>query len=291
MTSASLPNCFRCGKQPCECRQQILPGVDLSLDAYVADAVKLLRQMQPIDQPYYGCFSGGKDSCVIKELGRLAEVNVTWHYNVTTIDPPELVRFIRKEHADVVWHRPECNFFTYAIRYKKGFPTRRMRWCCEKFKEQRSPKGSRLILGVRAEESPRRAANWREVTWHHQTGEYAVCPIVKWTKEHVWAFIGGVGLPYCSLYDEGFDRLGCIGCPIARTANRLKEFVRWPGYERKWKQLFRDTWDMRTGKPQRNGKQWFGDRFFANWEAMWEWWLSDEPLPTDKCQGLVELFS
>ncbi len=28
-------------------------------------AIELLRMYQPKDQPYYGCFSGGKDSCVI----------------------------------------------------------------------------------------------------------------------------------------------------------------------------------------------------------------------------------
>jgi hypothetical protein len=217
-----------------------LTGIDLSQQAYIDDAIKFLRVCQPKDRPYYGCFSGGKDSCVIKELANRGGVNVVWHYNVTTIDPPELVHFIRREHPDVIFDRPECNFFTYAIRHKKGFPTRRMRWCCEHFKERKSTRGSFLILGVRAAESPRRAKAWSAVTHHDKTG--------------------------------------------------VAEFARWPGFERKWKQLFRDTWAMRVGRLQRNGEIWFGERYFKNWEEMWEWWLSDEPLPKDKCQGLIELF-
>ena len=56
-----------------------------ALPALVERACALLRLHQP-EGDYYGAFSGGKDSCVIKELARLAGVRVTWHYNVTTID-------------------------------------------------------------------------------------------------------------------------------------------------------------------------------------------------------------
>lgn len=265
---------------------QTLPGIDLSLDVYIADAIEHLRICQPKDKPYYGCFSGGKDSCVIKELVRRAGVNCVWHYNVTTIDPPELVHFIRKEHPDVVFERPECNFFTYAIRHKKVFPTRRMRWCCEVFKERQSPDGSNLILGVRAAESPRRKARWKPISFNVRRSLVYVCPIVFWSDSMVWNFIRRENIPYCSLYDEGYSRLGCIGCPMSGKKGRLRDFARWPGFERKWKKLFQDTWNMRTGTEQRDGRIWFGDRYFTCWEEMYEWWLNDEPLPDEEeCQA------
>jgi phosphoadenosine phosphosulfate reductase len=272
--------------------QQTLPGIDLSLDAMVADAVKRLRQAQPRDgQPYYGCFSGGKDSCVIKELARLAGVNVVWHYNVTTIDPPELVRFIREKHSDVLWHRPSRGFFASLI--AKGFPTRRNRWCCERLKENASPRGVRLLLGIRAEESPRRAKTWGVMTYHTKTQEYAICPICNWAEENVWAFINLHKLPYCSLYNEGWKRLGCIGCVMGTKANRSRDFARWPGYERCYRRAFRLLWERRHGDIAKNGLPWTGERYFQNWEELWQWWLNDEPLPTEKheCQGLIELFS
>src|SRR4030042_1502264 len=196
-------------------------------------SVDLLRSYQPKDHPYYGGFSGGKDSCVIKELAKRAGVNVVWHYNVTTIDPPELTRFIKRHHADVVWERPEENFFACAE--NRGFPTRIVRWCCEEFKESRSPIGSTLIMGVRWAESARRRKAWREVTMHIKTHQVAISPILYWSDEHVWQYIRDNSLPYCSLYDEGFKRLGCIGCPMARAKGRQREFVRWPHFERRWK--------------------------------------------------------
>ena len=112
-----------------------LPGVDLSLDAYIDDAIRLLQASDPTRDdpeafPLYGCFSGGKDSVVIKELVRLSGVPCDWNYNVTTIDPPELTRFIRAEHPDVNWLRPKKPFFARA-KEKKVFPTRVCRWCCQ----------------------------------------------------------------------------------------------------------------------------------------------------------------
>jgi phosphoadenosine phosphosulfate reductase len=254
----------------------------------VEDAIALLRQHQPAGG-YYGCFSGGKDSCVIKELVRLAGVDVTWHYNVTTIDPPELVRFIRAQHPDVVWERPlHGGFFQYMDRIGM-FPMRRRRWCCSVYKESRNPPGAVLILGVRAAESARRAKMWKTVSWHNGVNAWCVAPILHWPDAEVWTFIRGRGLAYCSLYDEGFSRLGCIGCPMARKEGRLKEFERWPGFERAWKRAFQRLWEKRTGKGQRRGEPWFGDVFFDNWQQMWEWWLSNDPLPGRKDDRL-ELF-
>jgi phosphoadenosine phosphosulfate reductase len=263
-------------------RQTCLAGCGMTFDELIADGIALLREHEP-DTEYYGCFSGGKDSVVIKELARQAGVRVLWHYNVTTIDPPELVRFIRQEHPDVVWDKPRANFFT--MMEKRGFPTRRQRWCCEEYKEQKPPKGSEMIVGIRAEESPRRAARWKDVTFHTRSKAWVVAPILRWDTEHVWRFIREQGLPYCRLYDEGFHRLGCIGCPMAREKGKRKEFDRWPRYEKLWRRAFQRIWERRVGTTQRDGRERMGSARWDNWEAMWEWWLTDEPLPKDdECQ-------
>lgn len=255
----------------------------------VERAINLLRMYQPKDRPYYGCFSGGKDSCVIKEIARLGEINVVWHYNVTTIDPPELVRFIKREHGDVEWGIPPENFFKVALR--TGFPTRRARWCCEVFKESRSPEGSVLVMGVRAAESVRRRKAWGEVTAHTKTGQYAIAPIFNWSDSEVWQFIKGRNLPYCELYDQGFKRLGCVGCPM--DSRKKQHLARWPHFDRRWRQLFRDLWEKRSGSTLRDGREWFGDRHFASADEMYDWWKSNESLPKadDECQGLLEFYS
>ena len=56
-------------------------------------------------------------------------------------------------------------------------------------------------------------------------------PIIDWTTPEVWEFIKEYEVPYCSLYDEGFDRLGCIGCPMGTVKHREYEFERWPKYK------------------------------------------------------------
>ena len=111
-----------------------LPGLDFAAD--LVESIECLRANAPADgRPYYGCFSGGKDSVALKHVARMAGVAVDWHYNVTTIDPPELVRFIQRAHPDVKWLRsPHGPFFRRAAEVK-GFPTRRTRWCCAEYKE------------------------------------------------------------------------------------------------------------------------------------------------------------
>lgn len=260
-------------------RQQVLLPSE-ALPALIERSIALLREHEPLGVGYYGAFSGGKDSCVIKELAQLAGVKVTWHYNQTTIDPPELVRFLREHHPDVVWERPKHGNFFHRME-QKGFPTRVQRWCCEEYKESVPPRGAVMILGVRAAESPRRKTIWKPVTFHTRTRAWCVAPIVDWSDDDVWEFIHSRSLPYCSLYDEGFHRLGCIGCPMARAAGKRREFDRWPRFEALWQRAFQRIWEKRTapGYLQRDGRKWFGQVYFRDWREMWDWWLSNDSLP------------
>jgi phosphoadenosine phosphosulfate reductase len=238
-------------------------------------AVELLQENEP-PQGYFGCFSGGKDSVVIKELARLAGVKVEWHYHKTTFDAPEIIKYLKEHHQDVIFDRPKHgNFFNRML--DMGFPTRRNKWCCKEYKEGKFPPGAVVLMGIRSEESPMRGNRWGVKSFHWRTGNVVICPIYNWASDEVWRFIKETGVPYCSLYDEGRSRLGCIGCPSAR-AGRIEQFKRWPQFERKWKRSFRLIWEKRTGTMPR-GKPWFGDVYFDNWQEMWDWWLYDRPLP------------
>ena len=71
-----------------------------------------------------------------------------------------------------------------------------------------------------------------EMFYHCQTYYKKVLnPIVDWTTDEVWEFIKEYKVRYCCLYDEGFERLGCIGCPMATVAERKREFERYPKYK------------------------------------------------------------
>ena len=64
----------------------------------------------------------------------------------------------------------------------------------------------------------------------YRTRKTLLNPIIDWKDEDVWDFIHDRNLPYCSLYDEGFTRLGCIGCPLQGGKGMERDFERWPKY-------------------------------------------------------------
>ena len=127
----------------------------------VARSIERLRAFEP-PEGYYLAFSGGKDSVVLKALADMAGVKYDAHYNATTVDPPELVRFIKEKHADVAFELPKKTMRQLIIE-KQSPPTRLQRYCCEKLKETNG-KGRITLTGVRWEESAGRRENQGLVT-------------------------------------------------------------------------------------------------------------------------------
>jgi phosphoadenosine phosphosulfate reductase len=117
-------------------------------------AIDRIRQFEP-PEGYYVAFSGGKDSCVVKDLVKRSGVKADYHYNLTTVDPPELVCFIREHHKDVEVHKPKKSMWQ-LIEAKKLPPLRHMRYCCAILKEG-GGKGRLVLTGVRWAESVRRS--------------------------------------------------------------------------------------------------------------------------------------
>lgn len=90
-----------------------------------------------------------------------------------------------------------------------------------------------------------------------------VNPIIDWTDDEVWEFIEEYGVRYCELYDEGFRRLGCIGCPLAGRKAMLRDFERWP----KYKALYVQAFD-RMLKKKKNETKW------QTGQDVFDWWIS-----------------
>lgn len=273
----------------------------------VEKAIKRLQLYEP-PEGYYLCFSGGKDSVVIKALADMAGVKYDAQYSISSVDPPELVRFIKDKHPDVIFERPrdkDGNPVTMWTLIAKNTmpPTRIVRYCCEDLKEH-GGKGRLKVTGVRWDESTRRKKAHSEVTFtdkktrHLLEKEFGgedyvvnpnggavlrldnrenarivemcyknhttlINPIIDWTTAEVWEFIREYNVPYCSLYDEGFKRLGCIGCPM--SGNRLSDFERWP----KYKELYLLAFGKMIENRKRRGK-------FEEWETpneWFKWWI------------------
>ena len=143
-------------------------------------------------------------------------------------------------------------------------PTRLVRYCCQVLKE-RGGDGRVVLTGIRSTESMSRKRR-RQVEPCDRKGKTLVHPILHWTDSEVWGFIRSEGLLVCSLYDRGFRRIGCVGCPM--SYNKRRELEAYPKIkaaylhafgrmlkERKRRGLITDKWDTP--------------------EDVMEWWLSD----------------
>ena len=125
-------------------------------------AIQILKTFEPLDEPYWLCYSGGKDSDVISILAKLAGVKHERHYNLTTVDSPVTVQYI-KSQPDVIidkarWPDGRHKTMSNLIEHNGVMPTRLMRFCCSHLKEA-AGKGHLKITGVRAAESVNRAKN------------------------------------------------------------------------------------------------------------------------------------
>lgn len=217
------------------------------------------------EEGYYLAFSGGKDSIVIKELANMAKVKYDAHYSVTTIDPPELIYFMRKHYPDVVWDRPDEPFLTRMI--KKGFPQRQRRWCCAEYKE-RGGSGRLVITGIRKAESNKRAGRQMVESCYKDDTKQYLNIIINWKDEDVWEFIRNRKLSYCRLYDEGFKRIGCVFCPMA-SKQRLIEVERYPGFVKAFIWAFEELYKRKKEAGKTSVDRW------KNGKEMFEWWINE----------------
>lgn len=255
-------------------------------------AIERLKSFEPADG-YYVAFSGGKDSQCVYHLCKLAGVKFDAHYAITSVDPPELVRFIRRQYPDVIWERQHDKdgkpiTMWNLIASHTLPPTRKVRYCCAHLKEP-GGEGRVVVTGVRWAESVNRKLthgvvgfrgkpvstqkianevgadyklnkhgdvilnddndeNRRMVEQCYRTRKTMVNPIVDWTDEDVWWFLNKYNIPHCELYDQGFTRLGCIGCPLSGSANMIRDFERWPKYKELYIRAFQRMIDNHPGQ-------------------------------------------
>lgn len=149
----------------------MLGQTKITTDGEICDKVELaIKRLKAFCPPegYYLAFSGGKDSQCVYHLAKMAGVKFDAHYCVTSVDPPELVQFIKTHYPDVkreIQHDRNGDPVTMwnLIPRKLMPPTRTARYCCEELKES-SGKGRFTVTGVRGGESANRKRNQGVIT-------------------------------------------------------------------------------------------------------------------------------
>ena len=255
-----------------------MPLIEYTFDGKrdkVQVAIERLRTFEPVEG-YWLAFSGGKDSVTLKALADMAGVKYTAHYNRTTVDPPELERFIKEAHPDVEWTRPEKSMFQLILTQKYWPPMRQQRWCCELLKEANGT--GIVVTGVRWAESARRAQRKMIEPCYRDKARTFLMPIIDWSNYDVWEFIRGYNVPYCSLYDEGFERLGCILCPMSGPVCAQRDIARWPKFANAYIRTFDKLIDVRAGM----GKE----TSFKTGQELFDWWVTRRE-PKNKAQMVL----
>lgn len=273
-------------------------------------AIEALKAFEPKTEPYYLCYSGGKDSDCIRILAQLAGVKHEIHHDHTTVDAPVTVRYVRSI-PNVIIHYHEKTMWRLIV--EKGMPpTRLVRYCCAELKE-RGGKGRVKVTGVRKAENIRRAKNgglvkiigkpvstekaaWefdaeyeknefgsvilntnnaqsRRLVEHcYRTTSTMVNPIIDWTDDDVWDFLHHYGCDSNPLYHEGCKRIGCIGCPLSGSKQMKADFIRYP----KYKEAYIRAFDKMLVAREERG---LSKKDYVGWdtgENVMRWWLGED---------------
>lgn len=262
-------------------------------------------------QPLVITYSGGKDSDVLLHLAQKSGIPFEVLYSLTTADAPETVYHVRDTFKRLEENGVKCSIdyhdkpdgtrtTMWNLIPEKGVPTRIQRFCCAVLKEG----GGRdrfIATGVRWDESTARKKNRgalevvaskkenslilsndndedRQLFESCQLkGKRVVNPIVDWKDADIWDYVRSENIQLNPLYQCGFNRVGCIGCPMAATKGRQFEFARFPAYQA----MYIAAFDRMLKERKRRGKETYS---WENGVDVFHWWMEDGVLP-----GQIEL--
>lgn len=272
-------------------------------------SIERLREGAMMSEHYYQkplliCYSGGKDSEIIVDLALKSGIDFEVQHSHTTADAPETVYHIRKRFKELEEKGIKCtiNMPYYKgqrtsmwelIPQKKMPPTRLIRYCCSVLKET-AGRNRCIVTGVRRTESAKRKSSGLIETRHRDItkriilnndndekrqivercqmqSKIAFNIIVDWDDDAVKDYIDSEHIDCNPLYQCGFNRVGCIGCPIANKKRQL-EFARYPRY----RDLYIRAFDKMVEIRKSEGK---GSYSWNNGVDVFHWWMQDGVLP------------
>ena len=174
-------------------------------------------------------------------------------------------------------------------------PTRLVRYCCAALKET-SGRGRWIATGVRWAESQKRKSRGVMEALHRDKskrlilmndndesrmmvekfqlkGTRTVNPIIDWQAADIWDYCTAEKISINPLYECGWKRVGCIGCPMAGK-HRYAQFKRYP----KIKDAYIRAFDRMLAKRKMLGKM-EGIKWGSTGMDVFHWWMEDGVLP------------
>lgn len=257
--------------------------------------------------PLVCTYSGGKDSDVMLELFKRSGAPFEVHHSLTTADAPQTIYHIRDVFRELELQGIKCTMDKHVrpdgsrvtmwnlIPKKLMPPTQISRYCCRELKES-GTRNRMIATGVRWDESIKRrhrgefeaimpkqkdkavvSLEKMLLTDNDETrrllercqlkAKTVVNPIIDWTHRDIWEFINQECISTNPLYQCGYSRIGCIGCPMAGK-RRWRDFAVFPTYQRAYIRAFGKMLEAikAAGRPTR-------------WKSGYDvflWWMRDD---------------
>ena len=223
-------------------------------------AVRTIKQHMH-DRPTVNVsFSGGKDSTATLALARRAGVTEAFFID-TGLEFPETVDFVKAQGIEVI----DSGGDFWASVSKAGPPGKDNRWCCKSLKlhplkRYLAKTGPCVtVQGNRWYESWNRAGLEETSQNPNNPLQLNISPIRNWRAIEVFFYLWWRKIAFNSLYEEGFERLGCYLCPAMLEAEGELIKKTHPDYEARW-QNFLAAWAAQKGLPEE----------YATW-GLWRW--------------------
>lgn len=274
--------------------------MDLEKKAFERLRLGAETSKQYYNKPLIICYSGGKDSDVLLQLAINSGIEFEVLHNHTTVDAPETVYHIRNKFKALEQKGIKCTI-EYPMYKKKPVtmwslipqigmpPWRTMRYCCSVLKERGGRKRA-ISTGVRWAESRARSKRGIYEDFHsniekkivlnndnddkrrliercEKQAKTIVNPIIDWMDKDIWDYISDCKVCTNPLYECGYSRVGCIGCPMAGK-KRYEHFRRYPTYEKAYIRAFDKMLEAR----RQNGKD---ATKWQNGLEVFKWWMGE----------------
>lgn len=281
----------------------------MDLEQTAIERIRFAAEMslRVYEQPLVITYSGGKGSDVLLHLAGAAGIPYEVLHSLTTADAPETVRHVLDTFRRLELDGVRCDIDTHKqpgggnttmwnlIPRKLMPPTRLARYCCAELKEK-GGRGRWIATGVRwAESEKRKNRGALEVVTRDKAkkltlmndndkarmmmencqlkGRRVVNPIIDWQDAEIWDYCAEEKICMNPLYECGWKRVGCIGCPMAGK-HRKTQFVRYPKYQKAYIRAFERMLLMRKMLGKIESVKWG-----ATGRDVFHWWMEDGVLP------------
>lgn len=102
-----------------------------------------------------------------------------------------------------------------------------------------------------------------------EQGTTTANPIYHWSDNDIWEYARNENIELNPLYQCGYSRVGCIGCPLANYRIRTKEFNDFPKYKGLYIKAFDRMLETRRKKGLTEKVTWH------NGYDVFDWWIEE----------------